>query len=82
MITFDIHALQERFYFGDNITPCFETGIPLLLEELKKLPDAKDVVIAYPDEGAGLSQSPHTASLISHTRPDEGTSYLCPYKTP
>ena len=32
MITFDIHALQERFYFGDNITPCFETGIPLLLE--------------------------------------------------
>jgi phosphoribosylpyrophosphate synthetase len=52
MITFDIHALQERFYFGDNITPCFETGIPLLLAELKKLPDASDIVIAYPDEGA------------------------------
>ena len=52
MITFDIHALQERFYFGDNITPCFETGIPLLLERLKLLPDADDVVIAYPDEGA------------------------------
>ena len=52
MITFDIHALQERFYFGDNITPCFETGIPLLLEQLKLLPDADDVVIAYPDEGA------------------------------
>ena len=52
MITFDIHALQERFYFGDNITPCFETGIPLLLERLKELPDADDVVIAYPDEGA------------------------------
>ena len=24
-------------------------------------------------EGAGLSQSPHTASAIAHTRPDEGT---------
>jgi ribose-phosphate pyrophosphokinase len=52
MITFDIHALQERFYFGDNITPCFETGIPLLLLAIKELPDAADVVIAYPDEGA------------------------------
>mmetsp|Transcript_9143 Transcript_9143/g.22523 ORF Transcript_9143/g.22523 Transcript_9143/m.22523 type:complete len:345 (-) Transcript_9143:140-1174(-) len=51
-IIFDIHALQERFYFGDNITPCFETGIPLLLKELAELEDAKDVVIAYPDEGA------------------------------
>ena len=51
-ILFDIHALQERFYFGDNITPCFETAIPLLLQELAKMPDAKDVVIAYPDEGA------------------------------
>ena len=51
-IVFDIHALQERFYFGDNITPCFETAIPLLLQELAKMPDAKNVVIAYPDEGA------------------------------
>ena len=30
-LIFDIHALQERFYFGDNILPCFESGIPLLL---------------------------------------------------
>ena len=51
-IIFDIHALQERFYFGDNITPCFETGIPLLLEQIATLPDKSDVVIAYPDEGA------------------------------
>jgi len=51
-IIFDIHALQERFYFGDSILPCFESGIPLLLERLKQLEDAKNVVIAYPDEGA------------------------------
>ncbi|KAE8713504.1 Ribose-phosphate pyrophosphokinase 3 [Hibiscus syriacus] len=31
LVTFDIHALQERFYFGDNILPYFESGIPLLM---------------------------------------------------
>uniref|UniRef100_A0A6T5TAN1 Phosphoribosyltransferase domain-containing protein n=1 Tax=Ostreococcus mediterraneus TaxID=1486918 RepID=A0A6T5TAN1_9CHLO len=51
-IIFDIHALQERFYFGDSILPCFESGIPLLLERLSQLEDANNVVIAYPDEGA------------------------------
>ncbi|KAL0297013.1 UNVERIFIED_CONTAM: Ribose-phosphate pyrophosphokinase, mitochondrial [Sesamum radiatum] len=25
LVIFDIHALQERFYFGDNILPCFES---------------------------------------------------------
>lgn len=51
-IIFDIHALQERFYFGDSILPCFESGIPLLLERLNALEDSNNVVIAYPDEGA------------------------------
>jgi len=51
-IIFDIHALQERFYFGDSILPCFESGIPLLLDRLSRLEDANNVVIAYPDEGA------------------------------
>jgi len=51
-IIFDIHALQERFYFGDSILPCFESGIPLLIERLNTLEDADNVVIAYPDEGA------------------------------
>ena len=51
-LIFDIHALQERFYFGDNILPCFESGIPLLLNRLARCPDAENIVIAYPDEGA------------------------------
>lgn len=51
-LIFDIHALQERFYFGDNILPCFESGIPLLLNRLAKCEDAENIVIAYPDEGA------------------------------
>ena len=52
LIIYDIHALQERFYFGDNVLPLFESGIPLLKNRLRKLPDADLVTIAYPDEGA------------------------------
>lgn len=52
LVIFDIHALQERFYFGDNVLPCFESGIPLLKHRLHQLPDSNNVSIAFPDEGA------------------------------
>uniref|UniRef100_A0A7S0YMS6 ribose-phosphate diphosphokinase n=1 Tax=Polytomella parva TaxID=51329 RepID=A0A7S0YMS6_9CHLO len=52
LVIFDIHALQERFYFGDSVLPLFESGVPLLLERLRMLPDRSNVTIAYPDEGA------------------------------
>ena len=45
-------APQERFYFGDGVLPLFESGIPLLLDRLRALPDKDGVTIAYPDEGA------------------------------
>ena len=51
--------MQERFYFGDGVSPLFESGIPLLLEQLAELKkkdngDGKteEIAIAYPDEGA------------------------------
>ncbi|XP_057530808.1 ribose-phosphate pyrophosphokinase 3, mitochondrial [Amaranthus tricolor] len=52
LVTFDIHALQERFYFGDNILPYFESGIPLLKRRLQELPDSDNISIAFPDDGA------------------------------
>lgn len=52
LVIFDIHALQERFYFGDAVLPLFESGVPLLLERLARLPDKDNITIAYPDEGA------------------------------
>eukprot|EP00475_Leptophrys_vorax_P041130 TRINITY_DN7744_c1_g1_i1.p2 TRINITY_DN7744_c1_g1~~TRINITY_DN7744_c1_g1_i1.p2 ORF type:complete len:368 (-),score=1.30 TRINITY_DN7744_c1_g1_i1:293-1264(-) len=52
LVIFDIHALQERFYFGDHVLPCFESGVPLLRQRLLQLPDADNVSIAFPDEGA------------------------------
>ena len=49
-------ALQERFYFGDGVSPLFESGIPLLLQQLAELQKEDDgdeeIAIAYPDEGA------------------------------
>lgn len=52
LVIYDIHALQERFYFSDHVLPLFETGIPLLKQRLHQLPDADNVVVAFPDDGA------------------------------
>ncbi|OIS99000.1 PREDICTED: ribose-phosphate pyrophosphokinase 4-like [Nicotiana attenuata] len=52
LVIYDIHALQERFYFGDNVLPLFETGIPLLKQRLQQLPKSEKIVIAFPDDGA------------------------------
>ncbi|GFS38636.1 phosphoribosyltransferase family protein [Actinidia rufa] len=67
LVIYDIHALQERFYFGDHVLPCFETGIPLLKQRLHQLPDSHNasisafphkfvvfsrIVVAFPDDGA------------------------------
>ena len=52
IIIFDIHALQERFYFGDNVIPRLESAVPLLLEELDKEASNKKFSITFPDDGA------------------------------
>nr|CAB3265195.1 ribose-phosphate pyrophosphokinase 4 [Phallusia mammillata] len=53
LMIFDIHALQERFYFSDNIIPLLCTTIPSFLKELKSFqPTTQSIAIAFPDEGA------------------------------
>jgi ribose-phosphate pyrophosphokinase len=49
IIIFDIHALQERFYFSDQVIPRLESGVPLLRDRLANL---DNLAIAFPDEGA------------------------------
>ncbi len=49
IIIFDIHALQERFYFSDQVIPRLESGVPLLREKLHRL---EQPAVAFPDEGA------------------------------
>ncbi|KAI6648496.1 Ribose-phosphate pyrophosphokinase 4-like [Oopsacas minuta] len=52
IVIFDIHALQERFYFSDNVIPRLETAIPLLNQVLSSRADRGKISIAFPDEGA------------------------------
>lgn len=52
---YDIHALQERFYFSNTVIPRMETAIPLLIKELEirfNANELSNLMISYPDEGA------------------------------
>jgi len=48
IIIFDIHALQEEFYFNDNVLVRRETAIPLIYTRCPK----SQFAVAYPDDGA------------------------------
>jgi len=52
LLIYDIHALQERFYFGDHVVPILATAIPVFLHELALNHTNEQVAIAFPDEGA------------------------------
>ncbi|KAK0055578.1 ribose-phosphate pyrophosphokinase 4, partial [Biomphalaria pfeifferi] len=52
IIIYDIHALQERFYFSDNVIPRLETAIPLLQRVLSTHPHKDKLSLAFPDDGA------------------------------
>ena len=53
IFVFDIHALQEEFYFSDAVRVRHLTAINLLLDCLKKEGKTKEnLAVAFPDEGA------------------------------
>ena len=69
LVIFDIHALQERFYFKDTVVPRLTSAIPLLRSRLSLLEDASKVAIAFPDEGAWKRFGTHFddyAQIICH----------------
>ncbi len=49
IVLYDVHTLQQRFYFGDNVVPRLKSGTKYLKRELAKL---TDVAIVFPDFGA------------------------------
>ena len=51
VVIFDIHALQNQFYFSSNILVRLESTVELLLKELKSQENEK-YAIAFPDDGA------------------------------
>jgi phosphoribosylpyrophosphate synthetase len=83
LVIFDIHALQERFYFGDSVLPCFESGIPLLKSRLQELPDSHNITIAFPDDGAWkrfYKQLQHFPMVsFSQVLPSSETKKLVPF---
>lgn len=52
IVMYDIHALQERFYFGNNVIPILMSAIPLLRNRLREAHSGDKLSIAFPDEGA------------------------------
>lgn len=51
-LLFDIHALQIRFYFQDQILPVLLSAMPLFMELLEKRYAKEKIAVAFPDEGA------------------------------
>lgn len=49
IVIYDIHALQERFYFENTVIPRLESAIPLLKTRIQHL---DNVAVVFPDEGA------------------------------
>ena len=52
IIIYDIHTLQNRFYFHDGALAKLVSAIPLFKEELKKCFSTEKIAIAFPDEGS------------------------------
>jgi len=52
LVIYDIHALQERFFFGEGVVPVLDTAIPALITHLKAQFTDELPVICFPDDGA------------------------------
>eukprot|EP00997_Jenningsia_sp_PLL12_P005457 NODE_2137_length_979_cov_59.583871_g1752_i0.p1 GENE.NODE_2137_length_979_cov_59.583871_g1752_i0~~NODE_2137_length_979_cov_59.583871_g1752_i0.p1 ORF type:complete len:225 (-),score=64.51 NODE_2137_length_979_cov_59.583871_g1752_i0:123-797(-) len=52
LVLFDVHTLQQRFYFHDGIIPCLLSGMPSFQRLLNKNHSGEAISIAFPDDGA------------------------------
>uniref|UniRef100_A0A7S4SN25 Phosphoribosyltransferase domain-containing protein n=1 Tax=Alexandrium monilatum TaxID=311494 RepID=A0A7S4SN25_9DINO len=55
VVIYDIHALQEQFYFSDTVLVELKSAVWLLrtrLEELQKEHPDEEIAIVFPDDGA------------------------------
>uniref|UniRef100_A0A7S1F9E6 Phosphoribosyltransferase domain-containing protein n=1 Tax=Noctiluca scintillans TaxID=2966 RepID=A0A7S1F9E6_NOCSC len=55
IVIYDIHALQEQFYFSDNVLVELKTAVWLLKIAIRKLQEefpSDGISIAFPDDGA------------------------------
>ncbi|KAL6076209.1 Ribose-phosphate pyrophosphokinase 4 [Balamuthia mandrillaris] len=82
LIIYDIHALQERFYFGGKVVPLLVSAIPTFVAKLHKDHPNEEVAIAFPDEGAHKRFSSQFASweTIICTKVREGDKRIVSIK--
>jgi len=55
VVIYDIHALQEQFYFADSVLVELKSAVWLLktrIEELREENPDEEIAIAFPDDGA------------------------------
>mmetsp|Transcript_28957 Transcript_28957/g.48867 ORF Transcript_28957/g.48867 Transcript_28957/m.48867 type:complete len:340 (-) Transcript_28957:168-1187(-) len=52
LMIYDIHALQERFYFHQNVVPSLHSGLPLLRRHLLEQGNLDISAVVFPDDGA------------------------------
>eukprot|EP00450_Noctiluca_scintillans_P001533 CAMPEP_0194481272 /NCGR_PEP_ID=MMETSP0253-20130528/3771_1 /TAXON_ID=2966 /ORGANISM="Noctiluca scintillans" /LENGTH=309 /DNA_ID=CAMNT_0039320743 /DNA_START=38 /DNA_END=967 /DNA_ORIENTATION=- len=55
IVIYDIHALQEQFYFADQVLVELKSAVWILKDKLKALQDenpSEEIAIAFPDDGA------------------------------
>lgn len=54
VMTYDLHTLQNRFYFGGHSVATLHTAIPVLLKKIHELNTGGQGIsaVAFPDEGA------------------------------
>ncbi|PAA47127.1 hypothetical protein BOX15_Mlig028349g1, partial [Macrostomum lignano] len=81
LVVYDIHALQERFYFTDCVVPLLASAMSLLYPQLYDLRRAQPgLAIAFPDEGAfkrfhlSFSVPEHADDLITCLKVRDGDS--------
>lgn len=55
---YDIHALQNRFYFGDNVVPVMLTAVPIFKNKLKKM---------HKDQSVSLTAASHSMLMLIHS---------------
>lgn len=63
---FDIHTLQNQFYFSDNVLVRLLSCVDLLIRELRKPYMAdEDIAIAFPDEGTYVCVCRHAWPCVA-----------------
>jgi len=53
VMVYDLHTLQNRFYFADNALATLHTAFPMMIRKIRKAPKEKMInCVAFPDDGA------------------------------